>query len=674
MFITRQGKTWKTFVILFVLLLQSSLLSSPTVIKDNRIRDLDATPSLGRGYSISTNTFQSTCLSNLTTTKASFDFDFIFEELKEDNLETPEFEGTFLGTDAHAWLKKITESKVTVRNGITHHNHFLLSKMIVNSYYSSLDEASASLSPSVVSLLNQDNLLGFFQSCGSYYVRSISRRSVFLTVFTYSSVEKTRNPDFDSTLRIAVKKLGVSKGINDPNSDFSRQAAAFSLRISTKAIGLQGNPDTTLISGDLGSFKGVINNAFKATQSEFTGRIVGMEVVPWVENVQFQAGIKLKPVQAEVEKKATKEGEKKTDIKKRTVYPYEQNLILTENAEFYMQIIRVRNARLNIYHKARLCKHHIDMDYRSKGPKTPFRKQFRNAYLLNHINGNSMKLNEFARYLDMKKIHELGDSRRNFSIESLKCLDPLIRNIRHKQYLKIDKCASIEDDLIYTPDEIIDGYCMPTISLHEEKKPDDTSHNRNRRPQKKPARKTEPVNDTEKRREPARTNNSPDGEDKRRPRREPTRKPEPVSDTEKRREPVRTNDSPGGEDKRRPRREPTRKPEPVNDTEKRREPVRTNDSPGGEDKRRPRREPTRKPEPVNDTEKRREPVRTNDSPGGEDKRRPRREPTRKPEPVNDKEKRREPVRKIKPDEKPRPIRPGQPDIDPIQKPESMPVA
>ncbi len=48
--------------IAIILLFASELSAGPTIIRDNRITDLAATPTLGRGYSIGTNTFQSTCM------------------------------------------------------------------------------------------------------------------------------------------------------------------------------------------------------------------------------------------------------------------------------------------------------------------------------------------------------------------------------------------------------------------------------------------------------------------------------------------------------------------------------------------------------------------------------------------------------------------------------------
>ena len=48
---------------------------SPYVISDDRVRSLDVTPTLGRGYSVMTSSFQSTCIQVEETTIPSFNYD-----------------------------------------------------------------------------------------------------------------------------------------------------------------------------------------------------------------------------------------------------------------------------------------------------------------------------------------------------------------------------------------------------------------------------------------------------------------------------------------------------------------------------------------------------------------------------------------------------------------------
>lgn len=51
---------------------------SSLVISDDRARNLDVTPVLGRGYSLGTNSFQSTCLGVEEMTTPSYNYDCKF--------------------------------------------------------------------------------------------------------------------------------------------------------------------------------------------------------------------------------------------------------------------------------------------------------------------------------------------------------------------------------------------------------------------------------------------------------------------------------------------------------------------------------------------------------------------------------------------------------------------
>ena len=52
----------------------SGAVGNPYVISDDRVRSMDITPVLGRGYSIMTNSFQSTCLEVDEITVPSYNY------------------------------------------------------------------------------------------------------------------------------------------------------------------------------------------------------------------------------------------------------------------------------------------------------------------------------------------------------------------------------------------------------------------------------------------------------------------------------------------------------------------------------------------------------------------------------------------------------------------------
>lgn len=49
--------------------------SAPYLLEDDRIRNLNVTPVLGRGYTVMTNNFLSTCLDGAESTIPSYNYD-----------------------------------------------------------------------------------------------------------------------------------------------------------------------------------------------------------------------------------------------------------------------------------------------------------------------------------------------------------------------------------------------------------------------------------------------------------------------------------------------------------------------------------------------------------------------------------------------------------------------
>jgi hypothetical protein len=74
-FITKQHKILLAATIGLIACHLPGTEGSPYIISDDRVRSLDVTPVLGRGYSIGTNSFQSTCLMVDGTTVPSYNYD-----------------------------------------------------------------------------------------------------------------------------------------------------------------------------------------------------------------------------------------------------------------------------------------------------------------------------------------------------------------------------------------------------------------------------------------------------------------------------------------------------------------------------------------------------------------------------------------------------------------------
>jgi hypothetical protein len=177
-----------------VLIISLGLFAGPTIIRDNRITDTATTPLLGRGYSVGTNTFQSSCMKKVVVTEPSYDFTYTFDSLEQSGKRTTTREGDverkvgektetkirkawkwnwgqWSGSGEYRDIVKKTTSKIgkeTVINNVKWYSHIILANIDLYSYYASVDEANSELSDSAVELLRNQDAPGFFNSCGPY--------------------------------------------------------------------------------------------------------------------------------------------------------------------------------------------------------------------------------------------------------------------------------------------------------------------------------------------------------------------------------------------------------------------------------------------------------------------------------------------------------------------------
>jgi hypothetical protein len=367
--------------------------AGPTVIRDEMLQDTAITPSLGRGYSIATNTYQSMCLIDVVGTEPSYNFDYTFQELTADDLESGQVKtgttgtattngklpiGADIGTMTAEW--KVDRDK---KRTVTTNRRHLLVTIYVDVYYRSVDETKSKLSPAATKILGSKDVPGFFDACGMYYVRSISRQAALVSRFTYESQSSDRDLAFEQHLKTQLAGFALVGGAggsrsSDRTETSSTRFAATNLTIQTIGLGLGKKESVDLISYDLDTFRNAVKGAFAAAQPEDVGKVTAIEVTPWVENTEFQMLNKLEPVQVPVLDANGKEVfEPQTDPaqpprkKTRTILPYAQKRTLTQNSEFLAEADRAARAKLNSYYKAKQCRTAIQLDHmvqRDGGP------------------------------------------------------------------------------------------------------------------------------------------------------------------------------------------------------------------------------------------------------------------------------------------------------------------
>ncbi len=334
--------------LLFCLLLFSSfnINAASRVIQDNRLDSLGITPSLGRGYSISTNTYQSQCISTVRTTLPSYDLTYSFKEIDVDWKTSFKTSSRVDVSFSHLFISGNVSFTTEQEGSDTYHYHHMFVEVGVNSYYYSMDEANSLMSSSARDLLTKGDVVGFFSSCGPYYIRSIGRHSKFLAILRYKTTSQTRDYKFERKVKAHLKGLfGSSSGnvSSDTTSEFHQEISTKQLSIVVWAQGLGKNELADIIPTDIDSFKSSVKQAIRTMQDPDSGRVTSIEVVPWVENTEFQNL---------VEPESKKD---KLNIKKK--------LTILANSELVAELSRIDRDLLDQYQKASLCRNTLKENF-----------------------------------------------------------------------------------------------------------------------------------------------------------------------------------------------------------------------------------------------------------------------------------------------------------------------
>jgi len=273
---------------------------SPSTISDDRVRSLDNTPVAGRGYSIGTNSFQSTCLMVEQTSTPSYNYDFTFTDFSETNNREAEMAEQFSGTLSYNKLKeKMDALEDASTNGAMgalgktrSETRIIASIMKIDRYYSSVKEEMSELSPSAKILLDKQDYIGFFKSCGPNYVRGIRRSQELTIIYTFLSPSKDRASEFAAELKSEKGNTAFSK-----LSKFSGIVGSLDIDILAYGLGLNQDGLGSLTSNTLSDVNDVKKFAFKSfttsNEKDQIGMVYGMEIVPWVDNTAFQVASKL---------------------------------------------------------------------------------------------------------------------------------------------------------------------------------------------------------------------------------------------------------------------------------------------------------------------------------------------------------------------------------------------
>jgi len=485
-------KIYASWIIIFY---TAGLFSSPRIIIDNRIEDLNGFPSPGRGYSMSSNTLQSMCFKSVTTTKPTFDLSYDIEEISDDYLSKLLVSGKnrIQNTRLNNFIKDYYSTEET-SGGRKYILKNLVVKAEVNQYYYSMDETNSNLSDSVKELLKNRQYVTFFNSCGHFYVRSVGTFSTYYALLQYrltgtgddefrSKLEKGLFNFYDESTPLGEKgkeAVSVSRELRD-------DAIYRGLKVYVQGIGLSKGEPVNLIPVNIQQFRTTIQEAVKLMQSPDAGLVNAIEVVPWMENPEF-GRILL------------------SDDKGSGAEQFIRQQKIEENTGVITEIYRKSKHQLELYNISSMCRRVIVDEFADKtegslyrsfyGQGTKPEEEVREFTLLDQVimkkiiddkirkyDGNRtlfynlsnendengyITLNDYIRYfhvnpserfLDINRFYLYGNEDKE-NDGALRCINQLHSNLDQVTFRDIPSCVEALKD-VELNSLFLDQYCLP---------------------------------------------------------------------------------------------------------------------------------------------------------------------------------------------------------------------
>jgi hypothetical protein len=252
-----------------------------------------------------TNSFQSTCLDIDATSVPSYNYDYTFTDFtRSDNLED-EVAGSISNTFAYYYVKEQIEAELS-RIKTDDYKYHVVSTMRIERFYSSVREEASPLVDNASTLLDKQDYVGFFKACGPNYVRSIRRAQEVTAVFSYFSSSLELAQEFATGLKTSNTFGATTDHTEFTKAKFDPITTSLEIKILGFGLGLDPQGSGSLVAPTLDEYNDVMQFAFKSmTQSASgdsrnIGQVYGIEVAPWVDNVNFQITSKLNEESIEI--------------------------------------------------------------------------------------------------------------------------------------------------------------------------------------------------------------------------------------------------------------------------------------------------------------------------------------------------------------------------------------
>jgi len=235
-------------------------------------------------------------------TSPSYNYDYTFTDVQRGKELERSMEGSMSASFSYWFVKGEVSVSASSSGKYTSQSRMIVATMRIERYYSSVREELSPLSDDALTLLDRQDYIGFFKSCGPNYIRSIRRAQELTAIFSFTSSSAEVASEFSLSISASTPDTffsagGSSKLDVSASSKFSSITKSMQITILGFGLGLNSEGSSTMVAASLEEYQEVMKYGFKSfTQNEDShniGMVYGMEIVPWVDNTAFQVNSKL---------------------------------------------------------------------------------------------------------------------------------------------------------------------------------------------------------------------------------------------------------------------------------------------------------------------------------------------------------------------------------------------
>jgi len=310
-------------------------------VNDNRLKQFDGLPSLGRGYDFNKNVLHSVCFEKVTASEPVFDFYYEFDKVDDDfirRLSTNAETSWAVDSELEDFLRDHRQRRPDGSPAPGDQQQVnIVARITLESYFRTLDESGSPVSPSAKALVQEGRYTAFFDACGFFYVRSLRYSSTFIALFQFNhGTSDEEDARFEQLLRTRMFELGAGAQADE----VERMGLARGLKIYVRGAGLgRASKLANLVPTSLRELRQSIEAAAELMQVAQSGLITSMEVAPWTQHPDLRSYFFSK------------------------VAPGESTFGKTQKLELNSQVIAAVNATradlLEDYYLANLCRNNL---------------------------------------------------------------------------------------------------------------------------------------------------------------------------------------------------------------------------------------------------------------------------------------------------------------------------